>query len=123
MLTPPVSNYTSWATANGLTDPTNPNHVGPDGLTSLLAYALNLKTDGTNGSPGTLTGKLLSFNKRADAITNGDVSWVIETSTTLEPGSWTAQVTQPAGDATPTISYTLPDGAGKLFARLVVTQK
>ena len=116
-------NYASWAAANGF-DPDHPEAVGNDGLTNLVVYALDLKLDGTNGSPGTLTGKLLSFSKRADAMTNGDVSWAIETSTTLEPGSWTAQVTQPAGDMTPTISYTLPDGVlgGKIFARLVVTQ-
>jgi hypothetical protein len=114
--------YTDWASTNNVIG--GPNAVGPDGIPNLVLYALDLKLDGTNGSPGTLTGTLLSFNKRADAITNGDVSWVIETSTTLAAGSWTAQVTQPAGDSSATISYTLPTNpGGKLFARLVVTQK
>ena len=119
-------NYASWATENGLTDPTNPSYVGPDGLTNLLIYALNLKTDGTNGSPGTLTGKEISFAKRIDAVNNGDVSYSIQTSTNLlnevtpGDGGW-APVTPDVNDAT-TISYTLPDGMGKVFARLVVTQ-
>jgi hypothetical protein len=69
-----VSNYASWAGSHGLTDPTNPNHVGPDGLTNLMVYALDLKTDGTNGSPGTLTDNVLSFTKRDDAVTNNDVT-------------------------------------------------
>jgi hypothetical protein len=120
--------YASWAIDNGLTEPANPSYVGPDGLTNLLVYALDLKKDGTNGSPGTLTGKEISFDKRIDAVNNGDVSYLIQTSTNLlneitpGDGGW-APVTPDVNDAT-TISYTLPEGVlgGKVFARLVVTQ-
>jgi len=118
--------YTDWATANGLTDPTNPNHVGPDGLTNLLVYALDLKTDGTNGSPGTLTGNQISFTKRDDAVTNNDVTYSIEISADLGVSdAWhPVTITSPDVDNATTISYTLPsDPSGKLFARLVVTQK
>ena len=112
--------YADWATAHGF-DPDHPEYVGKDGLTNLLVYALNLKTDGTNGSPGTLTGRTISFAKRAAAVANGDVAYAIENSPNLQP-PWTT-VTPDVDNGT-TISYTLPSGAagGKIFARLVVTQ-
>jgi hypothetical protein len=64
----------------------------------------------------------MTFTKRQDAIDNGDVSWVIETSQTLAPGSWTPAVTQNSGNPDPTISHTLPTGQGKIFGRLKVSQ-
>jgi hypothetical protein len=70
-----------------------------------------------------LSGNVITFTKGADAIANGDVSWVIETSQTLAAASWTAVVTQPAADPALTISYTLtPSTPEKNFARLKVTQ-
>lgn len=115
--------YDTWAALQSPQLIGGPGYVGSDGIPNLVIYALkDLKTDGTNGSTGTLTGNTLSFEKRQDAITNGDVSWAIETSTTLEPNSWTVQVTQPKGDPTLTISYDLPAGQAKVFARLVVSQ-
>ena len=118
-----TSNYASWAGSHGLTDPTNPNHVGPDGLTNLLDYALDLKTDGTNGSPGTLTGNVLSFTKRPDAVTNNDVTYAIEISADLgvaDPWTTTTGVT----DNSTAISIDLSTLSGSThFARLVVTQK
>jgi hypothetical protein len=116
------SNYDSWAAA--LIPPLSggPSAVGPDGLTNLLVYALNLKTDGTNGSPGTLTGNVLGFTKRADAVTNNDVTYAILISTTLAADSWT-EVSAYVENSSTTISCNLPtDVGGKVFARLVVTQ-
>ena len=120
------SNYASWAN-----DPSKGNIPGEpstgdfdnDGLTNLTEYALG-KNPRTSSQPaGVLSGNVITFTKGADAIANGDVSWVIETSTTLAPGSWTPQVTQPAGDLAATISYTLtPASPAANFARLKVTQ-
>ncbi len=114
-----AGSYATWAA--GQTPPLgDASAMGPDGLSNLLIYALaGLKTDHANGSPGTLTNKVLSFNKRTDAVTNGDVTYTIETSPDLQ-NSWTP-VSPDLNDAT-TISYTLPAGHGKIFARLVVTQ-
>jgi hypothetical protein len=51
------------------------------------------------------------------------VSWIIETSTTLAPGSWTDEVTQPHTNNDPTISYTFTPGSPeKKFARLKVVR-
>jgi len=114
-----AGSYATWATAQSppLGDA---SAVGPDGLSNLLIYALaGLKTDHANGSPGTLTSNVLSFIKRADAVANGDVTYTIETSPDLQ-NSWTP-VSPDLNDAS-TISYTLPAGQGKIFARLVVTQ-
>ena len=58
-----------------------------------------------------------------DAIANGDVSWVIETSESLAAGSWTPQVTQAVRDPAITISYTLtPNSPVTNFIRLRVTK-
>ena len=121
-----ASNYASWAN-----DPAKGNIPGEsptgdfdhDGLTNLTEYALG-KDPRTSSQPaGILSGNVITFTKGADAIANGDVSWVIETSTTLATGSWTPQVTQPAGDPTATISYTLTPGSPAAnFARLKITQ-
>ena len=51
-------------------------------------------------------------------MTNGDVTYAIEESDDL--GQWTV-VTPDVNNAT-TISYTLPVGKTKAFARLVITE-
>ena len=124
MLTSPVSNYAGWAADPAHTLTGGPTAVGNDGLTNLLVYALDLKTDGTNGSPGTLTGKVLSFAKRADAVTNNDVTYAIEVSSDLGLNdSWTITTTGVTDNPT-TISIDLSTlGGSTHFARLVVTQK
>ena len=116
-----AGSYTTWALAQ--TPPLNgePSTVGPDGIPNLVVYALNnLNTKGTNGSPATLAGRLLSFAKRPAAVTNNDVTYAIETSPNLQ-NPWT--IVTPDADTSSTISYTLPAGQGKIFARLVVTRK
>jgi autotransporter-associated beta strand protein len=118
-----ASDYTTWAAGQDPPITSGPDFVGHDGISNLLLYALALKLDGTNGSPGTLTGNVLSFAKRPDAVVNNDVTYAIETSSDLGvTDSWIA-ATPDVNDAV-TISYTLPTGSGgKLFARLRVTQK
>ncbi len=114
--------YTTWATANGVTGGTN-GDSDKDGITNLIEYGLNLNPAGSDGSAGTFDGgtQTVTFTKRAVAITNGDVSWVIETSSSLAPGSWSPMVTQAAGNTSPSISYVLPPpGPTKNFARLRV---
>ena len=113
--------YATWAASNGF-DPDHPEAVGNDGLTNLMIYALNLNTDGTNGSPGTLTGNLLSFSKRAEAVINGDVSYLIEESDDLGlTDPWTEVSTYDTNDNS-IISYSLPSGKPSSYARLRVTK-
>lgn len=82
-----------------------------------------MESTGSNLPAGILSGNMITYTKGADAIANGDVSWVIESSETLAPGSWAPQVTQPPRDATATISLTLtPGGWARKFVRLKVTQ-
>ncbi|MEX1116650.1 MAG: autotransporter-associated beta strand repeat-containing protein [Akkermansiaceae bacterium] len=115
------NNFASWASANGVTGgPTGDSDN--DGILNLVEYALALNFNGSDGSAGTFTGNLLTFTKRQDAIDNADVSWVIETSQTLAPDSWTPAVTQNPGNTDPTISFTLPTGQGKIFGRLKVLE-
>ena len=113
--------YATWAASNGF-DPDHPEAVGNDGLTNLMIYALNLNTDGSNGSPGTLTGNLLSFSKRAEAVTNGDVAYLIEESDDLGlTDPWTEVSTYDTNDNS-IISYSLPSGKSASYARLRVTK-
>ena len=121
----PQSGYAEWAGANGL-DPAHPEAVGNDGLANLMVYALDLRTDGTNGSPGALTDGVISFTKRPEAVTNGDVSYAIEVSTDLGgTDPWhvtTTGVTEVAGPPS-TIAIDLSALGGiRHFARLKVTQ-
>ena len=68
---------------------------------------------------GTFNGSSLTFVKGTEAKTAGDVTYSIETSTTLLDGSWsTAAAVETADD----ISFTLPSGQGKIFGRLKVTK-
>jgi hypothetical protein len=114
-----VGNYASWAAAHGLSG--GPTAVGNTGIPNLLLYALNPNPNGSNDSSGTLTGRVLSYSKRGEAVANGDVSYAIEESDDLGlTDPWTEVTAYTTKDAT-TISYTLPEGKGRTFARLVVT--
>ncbi|NQX01186.1 autotransporter-associated beta strand repeat-containing protein [bacterium] len=120
------SNFASWAN-----DPLKGNIPGEpaggdfdnDGIANMVEYALGLNPRVSSQPAGVLASNVITYTKGADAIANGDVSWVIETSQTLAGGSWTAQVTQPAADPALTISHTFTPGTpAKNFARLKVTQ-
>ena len=92
-----------------------------DGISNLMEYALaGLDPTVPNGAIGTLTGNTLSYTKRQPLA--ADLSYVIETSPDLRQ-PWTPQVTQAPGNTDATISYALPTGQGKLFARLRVEQQ
>lgn len=54
---------------------------------------------------GTFAGNILTFTKGAEAKAAGDLTYSIETSTTLQAGSWSTAATTQDADA---ISYTLP---------------
>ena len=88
-----------------------------------MEYALATDATLSTQPAGTYAGNTITFTKGSDTITNGDVSWIIETSELLTDGSWTPQVTQAPGDATATIEYTFTPGSPvKQFARLKVIQ-
>ena len=122
----PAGNYESWAN-----DPLKGNIPGElaaddfdkDGITNLMEYALGQNPRVSSQPAGVLVDNVITYTKGADAIANGDVSWVIETSQTLLADSWTAQVTQAPANPALTISYTFTPGTPeKNFARLKVTQ-
>lgn len=110
--------FSGWASANGVSG--EGDDSDGDGLAALLEYALGLNPNVTDGSPVTFDGTTLSFSKGAEAVANGDVTYTIETSNDLgQLDPWTP-VTPGTNNAT-TISYNLPTGAGKIFARLSVS--
>jgi hypothetical protein len=117
-----AGNYASWATAHGITGQPASGDFDKDGLTNLVEYALGTDPTVSSLPAGTLAAGVLSFTKGTEAVANGDVSYSIEASTTLgaAPSPW-AVVTPTVNNST-TISYTLPTGLPKEFARLKVTQ-
>lgn len=117
-------NFDTWATDNGIDGEAFDDDFDKDGISNGVEYALGKNPITSSQPAGTLLGNTITFTKGAEAIANEDVSWIIETSTTLEPGSWTAEVTHPAGvDNGTTIAYTFTPGTpAKKFARLKVVQ-
>ena len=116
-----LGGFDAWAAANGIPGELPTGDFDKDGIANLVEYALGLSPTAVNAAPGTLSGGVLTFTKGAEAMTNGDVDWAIEDSTTLgaAPDPWTPVVAVEAGN---TIAYALPTGQGKIFARLTVTQ-
>jgi hypothetical protein len=120
-----ISNtYTTWAAAQ--VPPVTGGADGDsdhDGIPNLVEYALVLDPAAADGSPDSFDGSLLSFTKRGVAVTNGDVTYAIQISTTLAADSW-VEVGAYVENNDAKISCTLPTSVGgKVFARLVVTQK
>lgn len=117
-----TGNYSSWATSQGIPGAPASGDFDNDGIVNLMEYALGLNPKVANLSAGVLSGNVITYTKGADAIANGDVSWIIESSQTLAPSSWVTQVSQTAGNPSSTISHTfLPGSLTKDFFRLRVT--
>ena len=114
---PAGGNFASWAADNGVTGGAD-GDSDKDGIKNLIEYALNLNPAASDGAAGSFTGGTLSFSKRALAVSNGDVSYAIQTSTTLD--SWSPAT--PTTNTDSEITLLLPKVQPKLFARLVVTQ-
>lgn len=76
-----------------------------------------------NVSPGTLSGNVVTFTKRAVAVSNNDISYAIVESPTLggAHSPWAEASPYFVNNAT-TISNQLPTGQAKEFVRLQVTQ-
>lgn len=117
---PSAGSYSTWATDNGIGGELFEDDFDNDGISNGVEYALGKSPTASSQSAGVHLGNTITFTKGVDAIANGDVSWIIETSTTLETGSWTDAVTHPAGiDNGTTIAYTFtPATPAKKFARL-----
>ena len=111
-----ADNYASWAASQFPPVIGGPNgDDDKDGVKNLVEYAL---TNG--GERGVFSGNTLTFTKRG-APYGGDLSYIIETSETLEPDSWSPAVTHGPAQADPDISYTFtPSSPLRKFARLKV---
>lgn len=115
-------NYAGWAIDNGIIGQPASGDFDGDGISNLLEYALGLNPKSSNSTPGTLNNGLVTFSKGAQAVTNGDLIYTIEKSTTLGDASdpWTAVT--PTTNNTNVISFQLPPGMPRQFIRLKVTQ-
>jgi hypothetical protein len=87
-----------------------------------VEYAVDgLNPAAANSSVGSLSGLTVTFAKRALAVSNGDVSYLIEESTDLGLADAWGAVTPTTNNAS-IISYTFPKSTPKDFVRLQVTQ-
>ncbi|RYD24260.1 MAG: hypothetical protein EOP88_00770 [Verrucomicrobiaceae bacterium] len=116
--TPPAGGYSTWATANNVTGgPTGDSDN--DGISNLAEYALALNPAGSDGAAGTFAAGTITFTKRAEAVTNNDVTYAIQESDDLGVAdAW--EIVTPTTDTPSSITYTLPVGSTKKFARLIV---
>lgn len=110
-----ADDYGSWAALEGVSGGSSGDHDN-DGVSNLVEYAL---FDG--GERGSLNGHVITFTKRG-APYGQDLTYIIEISETLEPGSWVAAVTHGPAQLGLPISYDLAPAPGtrKRFARLKV---
>ncbi len=118
-------NFLSWAAENGLSGASAADTADPDGdgISNVLEYALGTDPRAANTLDWAMSGTVISYAKGAEAIANRDVSWAIESSTTLAPNSWITRVYHAPGDLRPTIAYDLAsEGGTRVFARLRVTR-
>lgn len=127
-LTATKGGFTSWiASAEfGLaTDQQDPgDDPDEDGLENIIEYAIAGRNPAVpDAAPGTLAAGTLSFAKRTEAAADPALVYEIQESDDLGAvDAWTAVPAGPTyvNDAS-TISYKLPTGRGRTFARLVVT--
>ncbi len=121
-----TAGFTSWI--NGFTfapgaDKSPTGDPDGDGVSNLMEYALAGRNPTLpDGATGTFNGNLLSFAKRSEAAADAKISYAIQSSDDLGiTQAWTEVGSYTSNDAT-TISFTLPAGKTKTFARLVVTE-
>lgn len=125
VLTGPIAEdtYADWALANGIGTAGFNDDFDNDGISNGMEYALGTNPTVSSQPAGVFAANKITFTKGAEAITNADVSWIIEISETLTAESWEPVVTQATGNTDPTIEYTFtPGSSAKLFARLKVVQ-
>ncbi len=112
--------FSGWITGFGLAAGQQGGSADPDkdGISNLLEYAIDGQNPTVpNSTIGTFTGNLLSFAKRADAT---GLTYAIEVSDDLGVADAWAVVT-PNSNTAAAITYQLPAGSAKSFARLKVT--
>lgn len=114
----PAPGFSTWASTNNVTGGTG-GDSDQDGISNLMEYALALNPAASDGAPGAFTDSTISFTKRAEAVTNNDVTYAIQESDDLGiSDAW--QAVTPTTNTTTAITYTLPAGSPKKFARLIV---
>lgn len=111
--------FSGWASANGVTGGVNGDSDN-DGTPNGIEYGLNTNLAGSDGSPGTYSGTLLTFDKRTATSGNSDLSYRIEVSTDLGFSDPWVEVGSYVQNTSSVLSANIPNGPAKNFARLRV---
>jgi hypothetical protein len=111
--------YTGWANANNVTGGINGDSDN-DGIPNGVEYGLNTNPAASDGAPGTYSGNVLSFNKRALTSGSSDLSYRIEISTDLGVSDPWTEVSAYISNSSSVISAQITTGSAKKFARLRV---
>lgn len=116
-----ASSYSSWAAANAGGQGIDQD-FDQDGVPNGIEYFMGETGSGSTAHPALITGKTATWTKGASYSGTYGVNYWIETSPTLNAGSWTVV---PGSDPNlingSPLQYTLPAGPAKAFTRLVVT--
>lgn len=120
-----AAGFSSWIADAAYNVP--PSQRGPnddpdsDGVSNLIEYAIAGRNPGlADGPVGTLSGMLLSYAKRAEAAADPAISYRIIESDDLGTSDPWQEVPAYTTNNAMTISYTLPTGKPKTFAKLAV---
>jgi hypothetical protein len=111
--------YTGWANANNVTGGINGDSDN-DGIPNGVEYGLNTNPAASDVTPGTYSGNVPSFNKRALTSGNSDLSYRIEVSSDLGVSDPWTEVSAYITNSSSVISANIPTGPAKTFARLRV---
>jgi autotransporter-associated beta strand protein len=124
-----LGGFSDWITGTFANGTVPEGQQGPnddpdnDGISNLVEYALDgFDPTAPNAAPGSISGLLVTYTKRALAVTNGDVTYTIEESTDLGVSDLWAPAAPTTNDDF-VITYTLtPPAPSENFVRLRVAQ-
>jgi autotransporter-associated beta strand protein len=113
------STYTSWASTHSVSGAIN-GDSDKDGIPNGVEYGLNTNPAASDGTPGTCSGNVLSFDKRTLTSDNSDLSYRIEVSSDLGVSDPWTEVSAYITNSSSVISAHIATGSAKKFARLRV---
>jgi autotransporter-associated beta strand protein len=114
-----TADFAGWASANGVTGGPN-GDSDHDGIPNAVEYALSLDPASSDGTPGSFSGNVVTFHKRAATSGNSDLIYRIEVSSDLGVSDPWAEVAAYLQNDSTIISANMAGESPAKFARLRV---